>query len=89
MKRARRKLIHIEDLPEVASFKKVMETEEAKKIYKQRAQFAEFPLAWIKEKFGLRRFHLRGQDKTLMELLWASLTFNILWFIRIRGLCPH
>lgn len=89
MKRARRKLMRIEDLPEVASFKKVMETEEAKKIYKQRAQFAEFPLAWIKEKFRLRRFHLRGQDKTLTELLWASLTFNILWFIRIRGLCLH
>lgn len=85
MKRAQRLLIRIEDLPEVASFKKAMETEESKKIYKQRAQFAEFPIAWIKEKFGLRRFHVRGQDKTLMELLWASLTFNVLWFLRIRG----
>jgi transposase len=86
MKRAQRQLIRIEDLPEVASFKAVMETEEAKKIYKQRSQFAEFPLAWIKEKFGLRRFHVRGKNKALMELLWASLTFNILWFIRIRAL---
>ncbi|MGH9857976.1 MAG: IS1182 family transposase [Acidobacteriota bacterium] len=85
MKRVQRQLIRTEDLPEVASFKKVMETEEARNIYKQRAQFAEFPLAWIKEKFGLRRFHVRGQDKTLMELLWVSLTFNVLWFLRIKS----
>ncbi len=83
-KRPQRQLIRIEDLPEVASFKKVMETEPAKQIYKQRAQFAEFPLAWIKEKFGLRRFHVRGRDKTLTEILWASITFNVLWFLRIR-----
>jgi transposase len=84
-KRVQRQLTRTEDLPEVASFKKVMETEEAKRIYKQRAQFAEFPFAWIKEKFGLRKFHLRGREKTLTELVWASLAFNILWFLRIRG----
>ena len=37
-----------------------MQTAEAKAIYKKRAEVAEFPNAWIKDKFGLRQFHLRG-----------------------------
>lgn len=83
-KQFQRQIIRLEDHPAVASFKETMETESAKEIYKQRSRFAEFPFAWIKEKFGLRKFHVRGKDKTLMELIWVCLAFNIQTFIRIK-----
>jgi len=83
-KRFQRTLIRTEDLPEITSFKETMKTQAAKEIYKQRSRFAEFPFAWIKEKFGLRKFHLRGQDKSLVELIWVCLAFNITGFIRIK-----
>ena len=60
-----------------------METAEAQQIYKQRAEVAEFPNAWIKEKFGLRRFRVRGLVKVKCEVLWAALTYNIQQWIRI------
>ena len=44
---------------------------------------AEFPHAWIKEKIGLRQFHLRGLLKVGMEALWACLTYNIQQWIRL------
>ncbi len=39
--------------------------------------------AWIKEKIGLRQFHLRGLVKVGMEALWACLTYNIQQWIRL------
>ena len=60
-----------------------MQTEEAKGIYKQRGQTAEFPSAWIKEKIGLRRFRVRGLIKAGLELMWACLTYNIQQWIRL------
>jgi hypothetical protein len=49
-----------------------METEEAKAIYRQRGEVAEFPNAWNKEKIGLRKFSLRrkseGGNRTDMGL---------------------
>jgi len=71
------------DGPAVVSFIEKMKTEEAKEIYKQRAHIAEFPHAWIKEKIGLRQFHLRGLLKVGMEALWACLTYNISQWIRL------
>lgn len=88
-KRFQRNLIRTEDLPQVRAFKETMQTDAAKEIYKQRSQFAEFPLAWIKEFFGLRRFHVRGKHKTLMELTWVSLAFNVLRFIKIKKLSAN
>ena len=61
-----------------------MQTEEAKEIYKQRGQTAEFPLAWIKEKLGLRRFRVRGLIKAGLETIWACVTYNIQQWIRLR-----
>jgi transposase len=59
-----------------------MNTPEAKTIYKQRAGVAETPNAWIKEKFGLRQFRLRGRIKVRTEALWACLTYNICQWAR-------
>ena len=72
------------DDPVVVAHKQKMETDEAKKIYRQRGAVAEFPNAWIKDKIGLRQFRLRGLVKVGMEALWACLTYNIKQWIRLR-----
>jgi len=61
-----------------------MASEQAREIYRQRAQVAETPNLWIKEKFGLRQFSVRGLSKAGMEALWACLTYNIRVWIRLR-----
>jgi transposase len=70
--------------PEVAEFRRKMQTEEARAIYRQRAQVAETPHLWIKAKFGLRQFLVRGLRKVGQELLWAALACNVKQWIRLR-----
>lgn len=60
-----------------------METPEAKAIYRQRGAVAEFPNAWIKDKIGLRKFHVRGRTKAAAEAVWACLTYNVQIWIRL------
>ena len=67
----------------VQEFKQKMQTPEAKAIYRQRGAVAEFPKAWIKEKLGLRQFHVRGLLKVGLETLWVCLTYNIQQWIRL------
>ena len=67
-----------------AAFKAKMETEEAKAIYRQRSQIAEFPHAWMKERCALRQFRCRGREKTSMESTWACLSYNIIRLFSIR-----
>lgn len=69
--------------PDVEAFKQKMQTQEAKTIYRQRGAVAEFPNAWIKDKLGLRQFHLRGLVKVGLETLWVCLTYNIQQWIRL------
>lgn len=66
----------------VAALRRKMETEEAKAIYRRRGEVAEFPNAWIKEKIGLRKFHVRGLAKATLEAVWACLTYNVMLWIR-------
>jgi hypothetical protein len=61
-----------------------MQTEEARRVYRQRSQVAETPNLWIKAKFNLRRFSVRGLRKVGMEALWACMTYNIRLWIRLR-----
>jgi transposase len=68
---------------ELLDHKAKMKTAEAQAIYKQRAQTAEFPIAWLKEKIGLRRFRLRGLQKAELEILWACATHNLQQWIRL------
>ena len=76
-----RSLVRAEDSEEVKKFRAKMETEAAKETYKKRGAIAEFPHLWIKEKFGMRRFSLRGLTKVKIEGLWLALTFNVqVWF---------
>lgn len=83
-KRHGRSVMRSEHESEVESHTAKMQTEEAKQIYKQRGQTAEFPWAWIKEKLGLRRFRVRGLIKAGLETIWACVTYNIQQWIRLR-----
>ena len=83
MKKKGRQVLRIVTLPQVIAFHEKMETPEAKEIYRTRSKTAEFPNAWIKEKFGLRQFRTRGKAKTTQEALWASITYNIQQWIRL------
>ena len=78
-----RMVVRKEDSPAVKAFRAKMETEQAKQLYRTRAQIAEFPHAWIKEKLGLRRFRLRGRQKVRAEAIWACLTYNIQQWLRL------
>ena len=73
-----------EPLPDITAFRQKMQTDEAKAIYKTRSQVAEFPHLWIKAKFGLRQFSVRGIAKVRTESLWAALTYDIQQWIRLR-----
>lgn len=73
-----------EPLPEIDAFQKRMQTQRAQDTYKTRAQVAEFPNLWIKAKFGLRQFHVRGLEKVRSESIWAALTYDIVQWIRLR-----
>jgi hypothetical protein len=75
--------IRLEERAEVASFRKKMEQDEYRAVYKKRGEVAEFPNAWIKDKLGLRKFRVRGLEKAGSELLWACLTYNIMQWIRL------
>jgi hypothetical protein len=71
------------DHPAVAAFIQKMETEEARATCKKRGAIGEFPNARIKDKLGLRQFHLRGLLKAGMETLWACITYNVQQWIRL------
>lgn len=79
-----RSILRTEELPEVAKFRQKMQTGEANEIYRQRSQIAETPNLWIKAKFKLRQFCVRGLMKVGMEALWVCLTYNIRQWIRLR-----
>jgi transposase len=78
-----RLLVRAEDTADVAAFRSKMETEEAKAAYKKRGAVAEFPNLWIKEKFGLRQFSVRGLEKVRTEARWVGLAYNIQQWIRL------
>jgi transposase len=79
-----RRMTRSQDSQTVKAFVAKMQTEEAKQTYRRRAPVAEFVNAWIKDKLGLRQFRLRGLAKVQTECLWASLTYNIQQWIRLR-----
>lgn len=78
-----RSVLRMHKTAQLAAFEAKMQTEEACQIYKQRAGVAEFPNAWIKDKFGLRQLRLRGVVKVGVEALWVCLTYNICQWLRL------
>jgi len=82
-KNSPRRVVRIEHSEAVQAFRDKMATDEAKQLYRTRAQIAEFPHAWVKEKLGLRQFRLRGLLKIGAEAVWACLTYNIQQWLRL------
>src|SRR5262245_1260790 len=78
-----RRVVRIQHSPAVQAFRDKMATAEARQLYRTRAQIAEFPHAWLKEKLGLRQFRLRGRVKVGAEALWVCLTYNIQQWLRL------
>ena len=82
-----RSITRMEEPAATTAFKAKMKTEQARQIYSQRSQIAEFPHAWIKERCGLRQFRCRGRLKASMEATWACLSYNLTrWFSLRRKL---
>ena len=75
--------IRVEERAEVAAFRQKMRQAESQAIYRLRGAVAEFPNAWIKDKLGLRKFHVRGFLKAGTELVWACLTYNMMQWARL------
>jgi transposase len=50
---------------------------ESQEIYKLRRHAGETPFAWIKQRFGLRQFLVRGLERVRMEWRWAATAFNL------------
>jgi transposase len=68
----------------MTAFRAQTASAEGEAALKQRSAVAEFVNAWLKEKLGLRRFHVRGLPKVRAEAMWAALTYNVQQWIRLR-----
>jgi hypothetical protein len=67
----------------VTAYRERMRQASVRALYRKRGPVAEFPHAWIKEKLGLRKFHVRGLVKAGLEALWAALTYDIQQWARL------
>jgi hypothetical protein len=54
-----------------------MASEEPQERYRRQGGTVEPCHAWIKSKLGLRQFHVRGQAKVQMDMLWVCLTYDL------------
>lgn len=79
-----RTLYRTEEDPKVAAFRRKMQEPEYQRIYRRRAQVAEFSNACLKQKRGLRRFLRRGLEKVRAELALACLACNVAIWIRLQ-----
>lgn len=73
-----------DDTPEVGQWRARMETEEAKKIYRQRAATAEYVNARGRA-LGLTQLTVRGATKVLSVALLVAITHNILRWIALTS----
>jgi len=78
-----RTIVRSEPSKLVNAFREKMKTEPYRQLYRQRSEVAETPNAWLKAKFGLRRFRLKGKANATMECLWAVVTYNLKQGIRL------
>jgi hypothetical protein len=68
------------DSPAVLAWKKRMNSEEGKEIYKQRAATSETVNADLRTYRGLSQINVRGSGKILCVALWCALAYNIFHF---------
>jgi len=70
------------DSPPVAAWRRRMNTEDAKCVYRQRAMLAERTNADLKAHRGLDRLNVRGLAKVKAVVLLAVLSFNLMGLLR-------
>src|SRR5271169_723940 len=85
-KKNSRSVAQLEESSVVMAFRKKMASEEVQERYRRRGRIVELCHAWIKSKLGLRQFHVRGLAKVQTEMLWACLTYNLQFWIRLSKL---
>jgi len=73
-----------DDPPAVAEWRTRMATDEAKEIYKQRAETAECVNAIARNR-GLQQFRVRGQPKVRAVVLWYILAHNLVRTLALRA----
>jgi hypothetical protein len=71
--------------PEVLAWRERMATEEGQVIYQHRASTAECVNALAREKYGARRFTLRGVAKVICVALLMAITHNLLRWSTLSG----
>lgn len=71
--------------PEVLAWRQRMETEEGQAIYQHRASTAECVNALARERYGVRRFTVRGVAKVTCIALLVAITHNLLRWITLTG----
>src|SRR5262245_7997268 len=67
----------------VAAWRKRMESESGREVYKERASTAETVNADLRQWRGLRQFPVRGAGKALSVLLWMVLSYDLMRVIRL------
>jgi len=75
------------DSPGVARWRARMETDTARRIYRERAATAEWVNAQARNR-GLQRLPVRGLDKVRAVLLWFALAHNLQRTLAIRAATP-
>ena len=75
---------HEGDSPAVAAWRARMATEEAKRIYKERAATAECVNAQARNR-GLVRLLVRGLEKVRAIALWYAIAHNVICGVRLRA----
>lgn len=71
--------------PEVLAWRERMGTEEGQAIYQHRASTAECVNALARERYGVRRFTLRGVTKVTGIVLLLAITHNLLRWAALTG----
>lgn len=71
--------------PEVLAWRERMETGEGRTIYQHRASTAECVNALARERYGVRRFTLRGVAKVSCVALLMAITHNLLRWSTLSG----
>jgi transposase len=69
--------------PEIIRWRKRMQTDEAKTIYKERASTSECVNALMRARYGLQQFTVRGLAKVLSLALLMAITHNLLRWISL------
>lgn len=64
--------------PQIDAWRETMQTEEAQKLYRNRAGLCELPNAHFKARHGLARLLVRGLDKVTSVVLITSIASNLL-----------